>query len=366
MSSIEDRTCAGTQRAGFTLIELLVVIAIIALLIGILLPALGSARDVARQVVCSSMARNLAQLQVQYSLENNDYIAGPNTSNGVYDDVYFYDDNSPTFDDMLGNSTSTTPTQMADWISPILGDSVGLSPNRPERLAQILNNYGCPDVPEANILYESESDFDTPEAQSLFSAGVNGVSYLAPNTMMCYGPRSPNTFQVVSGGDGQPTAYLTGVSVGYSNGAEVNPNWDQRTYQLGSGSSKILFADGLRVATREGISVSALTRQGWLGNFIGNNPIYDGSSAYAREVPGNSAGEAPYNQIASYRHKDKINVAYFDGHVAPMSQQESYTDPRPWFPTGSVWDPSQYDNATEESIQFMEGLVGDDGVYVIE
>jgi prepilin-type N-terminal cleavage/methylation domain-containing protein/prepilin-type processing-associated H-X9-DG protein len=49
-----------THRRGFTLIELLVVISIIALLVAVLLPALGNAREQGRRVKCLSNLRQMA------------------------------------------------------------------------------------------------------------------------------------------------------------------------------------------------------------------------------------------------------------------------------------------------------------------
>jgi prepilin-type N-terminal cleavage/methylation domain-containing protein len=64
------------KHRGFTLIELLVVISIIALLVGILLPALGSARRTARRVQNATHIRGIHQGLVNHSAGNKEWFAG--------------------------------------------------------------------------------------------------------------------------------------------------------------------------------------------------------------------------------------------------------------------------------------------------
>lgn len=105
------------RARAFTLIELLVVIAIIALLIAILLPALGKAKDSGRQTVCLTQLKQLQLGWELYADANQDVIVpgrAPDLPGGKSNAANWYE---------IGNGKKFRPT----WISR-MGQYVGIYP----------------------------------------------------------------------------------------------------------------------------------------------------------------------------------------------------------------------------------------------
>ena len=106
---------SGYTRGGFTLVELLVVVAIIALLLGILLPALGKARDVARSTLCLSNQRQMGAASMVFANEHDNYVQ-ISTSDLVWNR------NVPksTRYDFFPNELGTSQPVLKDWASALV------------------------------------------------------------------------------------------------------------------------------------------------------------------------------------------------------------------------------------------------------
>lgn len=69
---------AATRPRAFTLVEMLVTIAIIAVLVGLLLPGLGLARESARKTACVANVRSLGQAMTFYAGDHGDRLPNSN------------------------------------------------------------------------------------------------------------------------------------------------------------------------------------------------------------------------------------------------------------------------------------------------
>lgn len=106
---------------AFTLIELLVVVSIIALLVSILLPALGRAKEQARLVLCKTNLRTIGQAELLYATENDDRLVlmrGDRPENyGFYWAAQlwavFHEEEIPTMHDYF----TCPPIEHPDWLS---------------------------------------------------------------------------------------------------------------------------------------------------------------------------------------------------------------------------------------------------------
>lgn len=357
-----------TRRTAFTLIELLVVIAIIALLVGILLPALQSARASARNVVCKSTMRGIAQLNAFYASENDEYYSSPVNTGARYTGAYVVpgDGLYQGAAGLEGNTTAGTPTSTQDWISPLAGESLGFSTNRAERHRDIFNTLGCAEARLfADKPYAGSSPGDFDEFEQIVQEGIRQVSYLMPTGFAHVSKDGREYLSSLVRSTSPPGSINIAPRVQsmmtHSRSPQQPVSFRHRMDRVGrSASSKIMFADGTRYwEDGEGLDfdpdTNPITGAGnpGYGSFTSTGPTYHGSPAYGRAAA--ASQETNNNLTLSFRHGDDFNVARFDASVNGMTRVEAWTDPNPWWPTGTRWRDG---DSTPESIAFMEDQAG--------
>jgi prepilin-type N-terminal cleavage/methylation domain-containing protein len=328
IDGVSRRPRAGS---GFTLVELLVVIAVIGILVGVLTPALGRARETSQSMVGMSNIRQLATAQQAYASENQQWLAGPTTS-GVAGMI----NNGESY---LFSTSSTTPTTTHDWISPTLGSELGFSPNRADRTWQIFGRFKCPRANEQTTQLFGDAN-DRSEFEALNSEEpAFQVSYLSP-AVFFYSPE-----------DDQGDAAWVPRQLRRANKAGIMPvsipepfaapsSYRPRFDRIRAPSAKVIIADGTRFVDTAAfggavsLNFDMTPNPGFFGSFLSSGPIFHESTAYGREALPERANEI--NVDYSMRYFDReMHIGYFDGHAERIGSERAWADVELWYPSGS-------------------------------
>ncbi|MBA4191151.1 MAG: prepilin-type cleavage/methylation domain-containing protein [Planctomycetaceae bacterium] len=132
--SLTHRARRATPFAGFTLIELLVVIAIIAVLIGLLLPAVQKVREAANRMRCQGNMKQIALAAHNYHDTNTKFPGGIEQGGTRYTSLFV---------ELLPHIEQAPLFQQWDFANP--------AANGTSRAATLVKTYICPSHPGADI-----------------------------------------------------------------------------------------------------------------------------------------------------------------------------------------------------------------------
>lgn len=268
------------SRPAFTLIELLVVVSVIALLIGILLPSLGVARDRAQTVRCQANLRGLATAAVSHTGDHKGFFSTGPSDNRMRN----------------GYGPIRTSGWMADFIrGEYANPGQLLCPTHPVKDSQNLSFERLNDRPWVSVTVE--------EQQQLLAAGYN-TNYSQSWYMAYTGMKSHRNLSL----DPRRTEGVVGPLntryVDYVGAAIVPLFGDAKT---NAGEQGTFMGERRRV-------VKALTD----GPIIGANGYFD-KQDYDDLGPAHGKDTFVFS-----RGTDKLlgNIAFADGHVATFKDSK--------------------------------------------
>jgi prepilin-type N-terminal cleavage/methylation domain-containing protein/prepilin-type processing-associated H-X9-DG protein len=356
----QQSNAPGDRAPAFTLIELLVVIAIIALLLCILLPGLGAARQQGRAALCGQQLRQFANGLQTYTAENREWIPGLNTTGAaIMAKRQFIHGGDPTVLD-----SPRLPVQTFDWMTPILAHSMELPLLRAQRFKFLLSRFRCPAQLNPNTaLY---CDTDAPD-WDLFGPPQSwpAVSYLMPGPFQYTGQEYKD--RALCRDEARPELPIFGKAM-YEKWEVLVNDYQPRFDRLGPPARKIFVADGTRyLRADDTLDFDVAPIPDFFGAFSDPGGWWSGSRAYGVR-PGSLAWDGIYatgqygrspgdgmeagdgqNLALTYRHGPQhgvpsgdvhdnlgtINALFFDGHVARLTDHESRTI-HYWYPSGGI------------------------------
>lgn len=333
------------SRRGFTLIELLVVVAVIAILIGILLPALGRARGAAQQLQSNSTKRQLMIGLLTYASENDQWLPGINTSGKRLQGPV-----SAQTIDLLGQR-SGMPVQINDWMTMALGGS-DLPSNREHRFFTLLDRFRDPAMRENVPVWVAGGPGNREMDEWLELNGkpsIPATSYLMPMNFQLAGEKVLGMVMQTSGS--------------YANlrRQHINPeNYVPRLDRVGAASKKIGIADGFRFVNPTEFDVDCAYTHGNWGSFGDRSPCSTDSTAWGRGS--STGGGGGLGLPFSYRHGGTMGAAFFDGHTDALDKRAS-RNPTFWAPSGSIFvggagtDRDSYDFIRPRGFENATGII---------